>query len=142
MKKRIEMFKDEVKHIYDLMDKQRRIEGEIELIEYDLANVKGVDYSKISGGAYNQSAIEQKRLALIEEKEKKEKEMKRVKENINAICVVLNNMTNEERALILETLAEKRTYRQVCKERNISNTSSLFVLIESIIEKAIKKSGY
>ena len=139
MKKRIATFKDELKHLNDYMDEVRRLEGEIELLEYDMENVKGIDYSKQSG-SYNESAAQNKILGMIERKEKLEKRKKITKEKINAICDILKVMPEDDRTLLIEVIADRRTYKKVCEERNISNTSTLFVLINSIIEQALKKA--
>lgn len=137
MKKRIETFKDELKHLNDYMNEVRRLEGEIETLEYEMENVKGIDYSKQSG-SYNEQAAMNKILGMIERKEILEKRKKITKEKINYIGDILKKMSEEDRTLLIEVIADRRTYKQVCKERNISNTSTLYVMINSIIEEALK----
>ena len=140
MKKRIEIFKDELKHLNDYMDEALRLETELELLEYDMANVRGIDYSKQSG-TYNETAAQQKFLAMSEKKEKIEKEIKRNEEKIHSIAEVLQYMDQDERTLLIEVIADRRTYREVCMERNIKNTSTLFSMINGIIEAALKKKA-
>lgn len=138
MKKRIETFKDELKHLYDYQAECTRLQGRIEEILYAMENVKGVNYSKQSG-SYNEAVAMERRLALIEKKEELEAQLNREKEKIKGICAVLAHMPSDDRLLVMEVVAERRKYREVCAERGISNTSTLFVMVNDIIEAALRK---
>ena len=138
MKKRIETFKDELKHLYDYQANIRRIETEIEELYYEAENVKGVDFSK-EISTPNPIASEQYRLAIFERIEQLEKIKKREDEKVASICDVLRWMGDNERTLVIEVVADRRKYRDVCKERKIKNPSSLSYKINKIIEEAIKK---
>ena len=139
-KEQVEMFKSELSNLYRWQNKIRKIDGEIEILEYNMENVKGIDYSK-QGGTYNAAAAQEKILSMIEKKERLEK-LIALAERIRAVGRVLNCMAADDRELVLEIVAEGRPYRAVCEERKINNPSSLYVTINNIIEKAIKKSGY
>lgn len=140
MKQRIETFKDELKHLHDYEAECTRLQGKIEEILYEMENVKGVNYSKQSG-AYNEQAAMSRKLALIEKKEEIERQLKREKEKIKGICAILLHMPDNDRLLVLEVIADRRKYRDVCAERNIGNTSTLFAMINSIIEAALSKTA-
>jgi len=139
MKKRIETFKDELKHLYDYQSEVTRLQGRIEELVYEMENVKGIDYSKQGGGAFNEQSATARRLAQIEKKEELESQLRRVKEKIKGIGEVLSYMPSEDRLLVLEVVADRRRYRDVCEEKKISNTSTLFAMINSIIEAALRK---
>ena len=101
-----------------------------------MANVKGVDYSKQGGNNYNPIAVEEKRLAMIEKYEKLLKKKKNVKMRINDIYEVLNRMETDDRLLVVEVVANKVKYREVCERLGIS-TSVLHNRINEIIENAL-----
>lgn len=138
MKKRIETFKDELKHLYDYQANIRRIETEIESLYYEAENVKGIDFSKESTTP-NPTASEQYRLAIFERIEQLEKIKKRDVDKVASICEVLRWMDADDRTLVIEVIADRRKYRDVCKERKINNPSSLSYKINKIIGEAIKK---
>lgn len=139
MKKRIETFKDELKHLYDYQSEVTRLQGRIEELVYEMENVKGIDYSKQGGGAFNEQSATARRLAQIEKKEELESQLRRAKEKIKGIGEVLSYMPSEDRLLVLEVVADRRRYRDVCEEKKISNTSTLFAMINCIIEAALRK---
>lgn len=139
MKKRIETFKDELKHLYDYQSEVTRLQGRIEELVYEMENVKGVDYSKQGGGVFNEQSATARRLAQIEKKEELESQLRRAKEKIKGIGEVLSYMPSEDRLLVLEVVADRRRYRDVCEEKKISNTSTLFTMVNSIIEAALRK---
>lgn len=138
MKKRIETYKDELKHLYDYQANIRRLETEIAELYYEAENVKGIDFSK-EATTPNPIASEQYRLAIFERIEMLEKIKKREVDKVASICEVLKMMDADDRTLVTEVIAEKRKYRDVCKERKINNPSSLAYKINKIIEEAIKK---
>lgn len=140
MKERIEKFKGELKYLYSIQAEIKRLSTRIAIIEYEEENVKGIDYSK-EHGTYNPEAVAHRRLAVIEKKETLMKLLEAEEKKEEAIGLVLKQMSEEDRELVLEVIAERRKYKDVCKERNIANTSSLFAMIEKIIGEALTKLG-
>ena len=132
----VEAFKNELKNLRYYQKKVEILSNEISLMEYEMANVKGVDYSKQGGNNYNPIAVEEKRLAMIEKYEKLLKKKKNVKMRINDIYEVLNRMETDDRLLVIEVVANKVKYREVCDRLGIS-TSVLHSRINEIIENAL-----
>ena len=139
-KEEIEAFKNELKNLWFYHKKITECHSKLELLEYDMENVKGVDYTK-QHGTYNEHRAELKKLAMIEEKGKIEGEMLGWQIKEAYLAKVLKQMSEDERELVIEVIADGRKYRDVCEERKINNTSSLFLLINQIIDSAIKKAG-
>ncbi len=141
MKERIETFKDELKHLFDYYNEIKRIKEEINILEYEMENVKGLDYSKQKGNSLNEAAIQNKKLEMIEKMDILRKKLKREIDKVKAINEVLDCMEESEKELVYEVIAKRRKYKEVCEERNINNTSSLFSQINNIISRALKKMG-
>lgn len=137
----VEAYKNELKNMWFYMRMLTDIENDIELVEYDMSGVKGIDYSKEMGGTHNPEATEQRRLKLIEEYNRLVEKRKEIKDKQNSICKVLNAMETEDRNMIIDVVASRRKYRDVCKERNITSTATLTNMINEIIDEAIKKAG-
>lgn len=141
MKERIETFKDELKHLFDYYNEIKRIKEEINILEYEMENVKGLDYSKQKGNSFNEAAMQNKKLEMIEKMDILEKKLKREIDKVKAINEVLDCMEESEKELVYEVIAKRRKYKEVCEERNINNTSTLFSQINNIISRALKKMG-
>ena len=139
-KEAVEAYKNELKNLWFYIRYINDIDNDIELMEYEMGGVKGVDYSKQSG-TYNPDAIERKRLKLIEEYNRLLDKRKEIQEKERSICRVLNVMTKEDRDLVIDVVASRRRFRDVCKELNISSTATLANMINDIIDEAIKKAG-
>ena len=137
-KEEVDAFKNELQNLWFYQGKVKECEAEKELLIYDMENVKGVDYTK-QHGSYNQAAAEQKRLAMIEELKEIEEDLEAWKAKEKYVCKVLGRMEEEERNLVIDVVANKRTYADYCKENNIS-ASSLLYRINNIIYDALKKA--
>lgn len=138
-KEEVDAFKNELKNLRFYRKKIKEFREKKETLEYEMQNVKGVDYSKQSG-TYNQSAVEMRRLAMIGEMEWIEKQIKKWAEKEKAITEVLDQMQADDRKLVLDVVANKKRYKDVCAERGII-PSSLFNMIHYIIAEAQKKAG-
>jgi len=136
----VEAYKNELKNLWYYKEIINDINGKIEMIEYEMTGMKGIDYSKETG-SYNPSASEHRRLSLIEKYNGLLQRKKEYEQKEKSVCRILNVMSEEERDLVIEVIANRRKYREVCDERNISNTSTLFGMINDIIDKALKKAG-
>lgn len=134
----VEAFKNELKNLRYYHNKMDFLADEIAMLEYEMANVKGVDYSKQGGNNYNASAVEYKKLKMIDQYEELLKKKKKLNIRIADIYEVLDRMDVSDRALVMGVVAEKRKYRDMCRELGISNTSILYNRINEIIERAIQ----
>jgi len=139
-KEAVEAYKNELKNLWFYMQYLNDIDNDIELIEYEMGGVKGVDYSKQTG-THNPEAAESRRLKLIEEYNKLLKKRKEIEDKEKSVCRVLNVMKPEDRNLVIDVIASRRRFRDVCKELNISSTATLANMINEIIDEAIKKAG-
>lgn len=135
----IEAFKNELKNLWYYQKKVREFDDRIELLIYEMENVKGVDYTK-THGAGNQEAIEHNRLKMIELKESLEQNKAFWEAKEKYLCGVLKNMTSFDRKLVIEVIADKRKYSDVCKEMNIGKSSLAYRVDKAILE-ALKKGG-
>ena len=134
----VEAFKNELKNFHYYHNKMDILNDEIAMLEYEMENVKGVDYSKLGGNNYNPVAVEHKKLQMIERYEKLLEKKKNLNIRISGIYEVLDRMDVSDRALVIGVVAEKRKYRDMCRELGISNTSILYNRINDIIERAIQ----
>lgn len=135
----IEAFKNELKNLWFYQKKAREFDSKIELLIYEMENVKGVDYTKTHGTG-NPEAIEQNRLKMIELKESLEQKKAFWEAKENYLCGILKNMSSFDRRLVIEVIADKRKYSAVCKELNIGK-SSLAYRVDRAILQALKKGG-
>ena len=138
-KEEVEAFKNELQNLNFYKKKIKECKLKRDLQIYELENVKGVDYTK-QHGTYNEAAAENKRLSMIEELKEIEEDLKVWETKKKHICKVLGRMNDYERLLVVDVVANKRRYADVCEERKIKNTSSLFGMINNIIYDAIKKA--
>lgn len=138
MQDRIEAAKNEIRNLRHYEKERKRIKEKIKKIEYDEENVRGISYDH-QPGTTNPSVISQNRLALIEEKEKRERELLEIDIFIKRIYRWLNKMGKKEREVVEAVLVERKKYREVAKEKNISSTSLLSYYIDRAIEKALEK---
>lgn len=140
-KEAVEAYKNELKNLWYYMRLQLDLENDIDLMEYDMGGVKGIDYSKEMGGTFNPEATEQRRLKMIEEYNRLLEKKEEIVRKQRCICRVLNCMAEDDRNLVIDVIANHRKYRDVCEERNITSTASLANIINDIIDEAIKKAG-
>lgn len=140
LREEVEAYKNELRNLWYYKKKVKEIEDEIAVLEYEMEGVKGIDYSK-QRGSYNPSIAEQRRLAMIEKMERLQKEKEKREEKEKHACRYLMYMSDEDRDLVVSVIADKRKYREVCKERKIPSTSTLANTINLAIAKAIKKAG-
>jgi hypothetical protein len=138
-KNAVEAYKNELKNLWYYKDIINDLQSKIELIEYEMSGMKGIDYSKESG-SHNPSATEHRRLSLIEKYNRLIERKKEYIQKEHSICRVLNAMPEEERNLVIEVIADRRKYQDVCDERKI-NKSTLHGMINDIIGRALKKAG-
>ena len=138
MKENIDAIKNEIKNLRYYESELQRLKDKLMQIEYAEENVKGVNFSK-QPGTTNPSVISQNRLSLIEEKIKAELQVNEVLCLVNRILRWLNAMEKEDRMIVMDVLVDRKPYAQVCEEKGISSTGTLFRMINGIIEDAIKK---
>lgn len=136
-KEEVDAFKNELKNLRFYEKKIREFKEKKEVLEYEMQNVKGIDYSKQSG-TYNESSVNFKRLAMIGEMEWIEKQIEYWEAKVVPIRKVLNRMNKEDRKLVTDVVTRKRTYKSVCIEKKIV-PSTLFNMIHYIIAEAQKK---
>lgn len=136
-KEEVDAFKNELKNLRFYEKKIREFKEKKEVLEYEMQNVKGIDYSKQSG-TYNESSVNFKRLAMIDEMEWIEKQIEYWEAKVVPIRKVLNRMNKEDRKLVTDVVTRKRTYKSVCIEKKIV-PSTLFNMIHYIIAEAQKK---
>ena len=65
MKAHIEAFKNELRNYHYYIEEIENLNKQISLMEYDMGNVKAIDYSKQGGNSFNEMAMEQKRLNMM-----------------------------------------------------------------------------
>lgn len=135
----IEATKNEIRNLPLYEAEIKRLKEKREELIYHEENVKGVSFDR-QPGTTNPSVLAEKRLDMIEKIVRIEEEIQELKLLVNRIKRVLNAMEKEDRSLVREVLIEKKSYREVCEEKNISSTSVLHKKIEGIIAEAIKKA--
>ena len=135
----IEATKNEIINLPKYEAEIKRLKEKIKELVYEEENVKGVSFDR-SPGTTNPSVLAEKRLDMIEIIVRIEEEIHELELLCNRAKRVLNAMEKEDRDLVREVLIERKSYRQVCEEKNISSTSVLHGRINSIIAEAIKKA--
>lgn len=139
MKRDIEAFKNELKNFKYYIAEINNLKKEIDLLEYEARNVKGIDYSKQSSHNCNEHAIAMKRLQQVEEMEELLQEKNECEMMVRRIARRLNKLNDDDRKLLIDVIANKKKYRAVCKELNLNNTSSLFNKINDIIQNVLPR---
>ena len=134
-KRDVEAFKNELKNLPYYRQKLREIYDNLDTLEYEMANVKGVDYSKQMGNP-NEYATQLKILSMIEKHEELEQKKNTYLLKVREINDVLKRMEDEDRELVVDVVAHGRKYRDVCEKLGIS-TSVLHYRINEIIEEAL-----
>lgn len=139
MQENISDVKKEISNLRSYEKEIKKIKEKIAVLEYNEANVKGVNYSK-QPGSTNPLEASLHRLDMIEDIAILEEEERAFGILIRRIHRWLNRMEEKEKELVEAVLVERKKYGDVCKEKNISSTSLLNYYIDRAIEKAIKKS--
>ena len=135
----IEATKNEIINLPKYEAEIKRLKEKIKELVYEEENVKGVSFDR-QPGTTNPSILAEKRLDMIEKIVRIEEEIHELETLCNRAKRVLNAMEKEDRDLVREVLIERKSYREVCEEKNISSTSVLHGRINSIIAEAIKKA--
>ena len=135
----VEATKNEIINLPKYEAEIKRLKEKIKELVYEEENVKGVSFDR-QPGTTNPSVLAEKRLDMIEIIVRIEEEIHELELLCNRAKRVLNAMEKEDRDLVREVLIERKSYREVCEEKNISSTSVLHKRIEDIIGEAIKKA--
>ena len=135
----VEATKNEIRNLPIYQAEIKRLKEKREELIYQEENVKGVSFDR-SPGTTNPSVLAEKRLDMIEIIVRIEEEIAELETLCKRAKRVLNAMEKEDRDLVREVLIERKSYREVCEEKNISSTSVLHGRINSIIAEAIKKA--
>ena len=115
-----ETFKAEMKLIKPYYLSAKKIKEEIEKLNYDLANVKGVRFDR-QPSSYNQSLSEQRRLELIEEIEKKEKELDHTIMSVKRYESNLNRLPKSIRFAVKQIFIYGKSFAEVGKTMGYSD---------------------
>ena len=137
-KEDVAAYKNELKNLEFYRKKRKEYEDKKEAIEYEMAGVKGVDYSK-QKGSYNESAVLLKQLALSATLDYTIEMLKMWAYKEQYVKSVLNYMEADDRDLVLDVIVRRKTFRKVCNERNIPSTSSLLNRMNQIIAEALEE---
>ena len=136
----IEATKNEIKNLPIYQAEIKRLKEKREELIYHEENVKGVSFDR-SPGTTNPSILAEKRLDMIEIIVRIEEEIAELETLCKRAKRVLNAMEKEDRDLVREVLIERKSYREVCEEKNISSTSVLHGRLNAIIGEAIKNEN-
>ena len=138
MKENIDAIKNEIKNLRYYESELQRLKDKLMQIEYAEENVKGVSFDRQTGTT-NPSVISENRLSLIEKKIEVELQVNEILCLVNRILRWLNAMERDDRIIVMDVLVDRKPYAQVCEEKGISSTGTLFRMINGIIEDATKK---
>lgn len=127
------VFKNELRNLYAYERELTVINDRIDEMEYLMAGVKGVNYSKIPGNV-NAEANEQKRLDLIEQMDELLTEKKRLMLNISHTYSILSQLEAGDRDAALKIIAKKANAEDVAIKRGYSR-SGIWARIRREIEK-------
>ena len=108
------VFTSNLANLHRLKVSKENLEGELDMIIYDLGGVKGVHYDSVMVHG-NPSVIEEKRLELYDKYNEKEKELEFTKLAIAQTEDILNRMPKTLREMLIEVFVYGKTYRAVGK---------------------------
>lgn len=141
------LFVHEIELLRDYKRSLSQLVSDLELLEYEAENVKGIQYDKEPSSPNPQSEIY--RLELIERKERLETEIDRTLIRINdlepRVYDNLTKMQGEGQKIIMakygikltDTIkfGEERTYEQLCEEFAYAGTSSIWRKMKKAVEE-------
>lgn len=107
-------------------------------VEYDLSNVKAVQYDKIGGNNANEHAIAMKQHQMRDMLESIDIEITITQYKINWIDRLLDCVEGKEKEIMLDIVA-KTKYQDMTQKYGLTSTGSMAKLINEIIEKTNKK---
>lgn len=139
-KEDVEAFKNELSNLNYYRKKVIETKEKIEVLEYEMEGVKGVDYGKKKGST-NKTALEIKKLAMGDEMAFLEEIEKKWLLKVSDVVRVLEKMERSDRDVVEQLFVQKKTYRQLCDELGIKSTSSLANAVDNAIACALKKAG-
>lgn len=126
------VFKKELESYQSLLDDLKRIDEQIKVLEYKLENVKAIQYDK-QPGTMNESAIEEKRLEMIDRINSKIEDYQSVKRKIKAIDDEIALLSHESQYIC--NLSKKgKSYEQIGKELGYSKVA-IYLKIKTEVEK-------
>ena len=114
-----ESFKKLLGSYYDYLNSAQQLKGEINLIIYDMENVKAIQYDK-EPSSFNAQFAQERMLDLIEKKAEKELELEYTTTAIRLIELKLSKMDEEDKELCLNILNKKITYEEAGKKKGYS----------------------
>ena len=106
------VFTSNLANLHRLKVTKENLEGELDLIIYDLGGVKGIHYDSVMVKG-NPSVIEEKRHEMRDKLDKIEKELEFTKLAIMQTEETLNRMPKTLREMLIEVFVHGKTYRSV-----------------------------
>jgi len=126
------VFKKELESYQSLLDDLKRIDEQIKVLEYKFENVKAIQYDK-QPGTMNESAIEEKRLEMIDRISSKMEDYQSVMRKIKAIDDDIALLSHDSQYIC--NLSKKgKSYEQIGKELGYSKVG-IYLKIKSEVEK-------
>lgn len=130
-KEQIGIFKSEMIYYRWLQDTIKRYKEKIDLIEYDMENVKGISFEEKVSGAKKD---EERRLELIDEYNRVLDKLNQYQKRYDYLNSVLGKMTMYEKHMFLMIFEEGKTYQEVANKFYISK-AGLFYRMQKVLER-------
>lgn len=130
-KEQIGTFKSEMIYYRWLQDMIKRFKEKVDLIEYDMENVKGISFEEKVSGAKKD---EERRLELIDEYNRILDKLNQYQKRYDYLNSVLDKMTMYERHMFLMIFEEGKTYQDVANKFYISK-AGLFYRMQKVLER-------
>lgn len=130
-KEQIGTFKSEMIYYRWLQDTIKRYKEKVDLIEYDMENVKGISFEEKVSGAKKD---EERRLELIDEYNRILDKLNQYQKRYDYLNSVLDKMTMYEKNMFLMIFEEGKTYQEVANKFYISK-AGLFYRMQKVLER-------
>lgn len=127
-----DLLKIEIKAYRYYLERREELKDKIDAIHYELTGVKGIRYDK-QATSYNPHLAEEKRLDLIEQKDRLEKELKRIEAQISYIEGVIGDLDDEDKKLV-EILLTGETLRHAGR-RLYQSSPNIYYHIQKLLKK-------
>lgn len=129
----IDEFKDEMKYYAWLKYSIELMSNKLEVLEYDMSGVKGVDYEKEKASSSDEAKAE-RRLNLIEEYNELLSKIDEYQKRLDRLDEVLDKMTFYEKQMFLQIYEERLSYQEVANRFYISK-AGLFYRMNRVLER-------
>lgn len=127
------LFKDELKSYRRLNIKKLRLRVELDKVQYDMTNVKAIQYDKEPGGSHDSTSIV---IALLPKKEKIEEELSIIEARLNYVDKVLSLMTPQDKSVIIDIYLNGISYEDMAGKEHYS-TRGLKKKVNKMIKSAL-----